>query len=110
MVLKNIRLLGFMSLFLLACQAPQKQQDDFAQQTPAEQGASLFTMHCAQCHGENGKLGASGAKDLSMSKLSDAQIIKLIKNGKGAMPSMKALLETDENINLVLSHVKGLRR
>jgi hypothetical protein len=26
------------------------------------------------------------------------------------MPSMKALLETDQNINLVLSHIKGLRR
>jgi cytochrome c6 len=67
-------------------------------------------MHCAQCHGEDGKLGASGAKDLSASRLSDTQITTIIKNGKGAMPSMKALLETNENINLVLSHVKGLRQ
>ena len=110
MVLKNTVHLGFISLLFFACQAPQKQQEDFTKQTPAEQGASLFSMHCAQCHGEDGKLGASGAKDLSKSKLSDAQIIKLLKNGKGAMPSMKALLETDENINLVLSHVKGLRQ
>ena len=75
----------------------------------AEQGASLYSMHCAQCHGEDGKLGASGAKDLSASKLSDAEMVKIIKQGKGAMPSMKALLETNQNINLVLSHIKGLR-
>lgn len=99
-----------MSLLFCACQASKEQQDDFTQQTPAQQGASLYSMHCAQCHGEDGKLGASGAKDLSKSRLSDAQISKLIKNGKGAMPSMKALLETDENINQVLSHVKGLRQ
>jgi mono/diheme cytochrome c family protein len=67
-------------------------------------------MHCAQCHGEDGKLGSSGAKDLSVSKLSDDKILQIIKNGKGAMPSMKALLETDTNIQLVLSHVKALRR
>jgi len=110
MVLRNTLLLGFLSLLLFACQAPQKQQADFSKQTPAEQGASLYSMHCAQCHGEDGKLGASGAKDLSKSRLTDAQITAILKNGKGAMPSMKALLESDENINLVLSHIKGLRQ
>jgi cytochrome c6 len=67
-------------------------------------------MHCAQCHGEDGKLGSSGAKDLSISKLSDQKIRQLITNGKGAMPPMKALLETDTNIQLVLSHIKALRK
>ena len=95
---------------LFACQETAKQQDDFSSQTSADQGASLYSMHCAQCHGEDGKLGASGAKDLSTSKLSDQDILHIIKKGKGAMPSMKALLETDQNINLVLSHIKGLRR
>ena len=110
MVLKNVLLLGFTGLFFLACKETKKTPEKFSKQTPSEQGASLYTMHCAQCHGEDGKLGASGAKDLSASRLSDAQITTIIKNGKGAMPSMKALLETNENINLVLSHVKGLRQ
>ena len=110
MVLKNSILLSCFSFLLFACQETPKQQDDFSSQTPAEQGASLYSMHCAQCNGEDGKLGASGAKDLSTSKLSDQDILHIIKKGKGAMPSMKALLESDKNINLVLRHIKGLRR
>ena len=110
MVLKNSIILSCLVGLTVSCQESAQQQDHFTKQTPAEQGASLYSMHCAQCHGEDGKLGASGAKDLSASKLSDQQIIQLIKKGKGAMPSMKALLETDQNINLVLSHIKGLRR
>lgn len=110
MVLKQVFLINAVFLLLLACQDNKQQQNEFANQTPAEQGASLYSMHCAQCHGEDGKLGASGAKDLSVSKLSDNQILVLLKNGKGAMPSMKALLETDQNMNLVRKHIKGLRK
>lgn len=108
MVLKIIHTLPFLLLFF-SCQTDSKKNEEIAQQTPAEQGASLYTMHCAQCHGEDGKLGSSGAKDLSASKLSDEKMLHIIKNGKGAMPPMKALLETDTNIQLVLGHIKALR-
>jgi cytochrome c6 len=109
MVLKSVQLLPFLLLFF-SCQTGSENTKEVSQQTPAEQGASLYTMHCAQCHGEDGKLGSSGAKDLSISKLSDQKILHIIKNGKGAMPPMKALLETDTNIQLVLSHIKALRK
>ncbi len=110
MVLKHFLLLCGFGLLMVACQNSPEPQGEFEKQTPAEQGASLYSMHCAQCHGEDGQLGASGAKDLSNSLLSEAQISKLIENGKGAMPPMKALLETDQNINLVIDHIKKLRR
>ena len=109
MVLKNTFLFG-LSLFVFSCQSTTENKEAIEKQTPAEQGASLYTMHCAQCHGEDGKLGSSGAKDLSKSQLADQQVLKIIKNGKGAMPSMNAILETEENIKLVLGHVKALRR
>ena len=108
MVLKRLQLLPFLLLFF-SCQTGSENTKEVSQQTPAEQGASLYTMHCAQCHGEDGKLGASGAKDLSASKLSDEKMLHIITNGKGAMPPMKALLETDTNIPLVLRHIKALR-
>lgn len=79
-------------------------------ESPAERGASLYTLNCASCHGEDGKLGASGAKDLTVSKLSDAQIKNILKKGKNAMPPMAVLLETDENIESVIQHVKSLRK
>lgn len=110
MVLKHFLFLCGFGLSLVACQNNPQPQSEFDKQTPAEQGASLYSMHCAQCHGEDGKLGASGAKDLSKSSLSEAQISKIIENGKGAMPPMKALLETDRNTILVIDHIKKLRR
>ncbi len=79
-------------------------------ETPEEKGASLFIMHCASCHGEDGKLGASGAKDLIMSKLSNQEIEKILVKGKNAMPPMSVLLENKENLKLVINHVKSLRK
>lgn len=73
-------------------------------------GASLYLQHCAICHGENGKLGASGARDLTISKLDSSEIVQLIKVGKNAMPKMKDLLETEENIGLVTTHVLKFKK
>ena len=95
---------------MVSCSNNESKADILPPETPEERGASLFIMHCASCHGEDGKLGASGAKDLTMSKLSDEEIEKIIVNGKNAMPPMKVLLENKENIDLVINHVKSLRK
>lgn len=71
---------------------------------------SLYTVNCTSCHGEDGKMGASGAKDLSESHLSDKQIKKILQKGKNAMPPMSAILENEENMDLVIQHIKTLRK
>ena len=95
---------------LVSCSNNDSKADVLPPETPEEKGASLFIVHCAACHGEDGKLGASGAKDLTASKLNDQEIENIISNGKNAMPPMKVLLENKENINLVIEHVKSLRK
>lgn len=107
-----LRILTFSSLLfvLFGCQEAAKNENIQVQESPTEKAASLYSMHCAQCHGEDGKLGSSGAKDLSQSSLTDARIDQMIKKGKNAMPPMQALLETQENINLVAQHIKRLRK
>lgn len=95
---------------LVSCSNNQSQNHVLPPETPEEKGTSLFIMHCASCHGEDGKLGASGAKDLTMSKMSDQEIEKILVNGKNAMPPMKVILENKENLNLVINHVKSLRK
>lgn len=98
-------------LLLTACGSGSvKNEDVIPNETPEEKGESLYILNCASCHGEDGKLGSSGAKDLSVSKLSDQQIEEIIRKGKNAMPSQEAVLETDENIRLVIEHVKTLKR
>jgi mono/diheme cytochrome c family protein len=95
---------------LISCANNESKVDVLPPETPQEKGASLFLIHCASCHGEDGKLGASGAKDLTSSKLSDKEITNIINNGKNAMPPMNVLLENKENIDLVIKHVKSLRK
>jgi cytochrome c6 len=70
----------------------------------------LFDQNCASCHGVDGKLGNSGAKDLTKSKISDADILKIIEEGKNGMPPMKALLESDSNISNVAEYIKKMRK
>ena len=110
MVLKYFTYFTFFALVTNACSSSTESDLQVQQETPQEKGASLYSMHCAQCHGEDGKLGSSGAKDLSVSRLPEAQIIQLIKKGKNAMPPMEALLETQDNVNLVVAHIKTLRK
>lgn len=96
-------------LLLVSCSSSNGNVKSGTPESPEVAGENLFIMHCAACHGDDGKLGASGAKDLSSSTLNDAAILKILKEGKNAMPPMNDLLVNNENIQLVLAHIKKLR-
>lgn len=78
----------------------------------AEDPGELFVKTCASCHGRDGKAQTPaakklGVKDLSQSKLTDAEIIKQIKEGKPAqdgsskMPAFNEKLTPDQIQSLV---------
>lgn len=71
-------------------------------------GIDIYSQYCVSCHGENGKKGLSGAKDLSLSVLSEQEIIDIITNGKNNMMGYKSLLN-QEQIKKVASHIQSLR-
>ena len=82
-------------------------------------GKELFAKQCAACHGPDGKAQSPvarklGVKDLSQSKLTEAEIEKQIvegkrdDHGKENMPSFKGKLSTDE-IKSLITAVKDLR-
>jgi mono/diheme cytochrome c family protein len=71
-------------------------------------GAVLFSTHCTLCHGKDGSLGVSGAKDLRISTLNKDEMIALVTNGKGAMASYKNVL-TKAEIEAVVEHVRTLQ-
>ncbi len=69
-------------------------------------GKEIFTeQKCTTCHGDNGKLGMSGAKDLSVTQLSHAGIVEIITNGKTPMAAYKDAL-TAEQIEAVASYIE----
>jgi mono/diheme cytochrome c family protein len=98
--------------FLYSCYENHNIEDktEYAENANIITGKSLFLQHCAICHGEDGALGASGAKDLTRSSLDSIQVVAIINNGKNAMPPMKELLETHDNVGKVVAHVLKLRK
>ncbi len=72
----------------------------------AVNGKQIFEEKCTLCHGDNGKLGVSGAKDLSITQLPHAGIVDIIANGKNTMAPYKDALTT-EQIEAVASYIES---
>src|SRR6266498_2569805 len=86
----------------------------------AAEGKELFAKQCASCHGPDGKAQTPiarklGVKDLTQSKLTEAEIEKQIvegkrdDHGKEKMPSFKAKLSAEE-IRSLVKVVKDFRK
>lgn len=67
---------------------------------------------CTGCHGADGGPGAVSQKDLRTSSdtLTDAQLSDKIRNGVSgtAMPAYDASKLSDDQINLIIGHLKSL--
>ncbi len=72
-------------------------------------GKALYQAQCSVCHGDDGRAGRSGAKDLSVSTKTDKEITSLIKTGKNTMPPMDKLFDEAE-LNALTAYVKSLRQ
>jgi mono/diheme cytochrome c family protein len=59
-------------------------------------GKAVFINYCVRCHGEDGKLGSAGAKDLTLSMLDKGAMIERITLGKGGMPAFGKVLSPEE--------------
>jgi len=88
---------------LAALAAPAARADDAA--------AATFQAKCAVCHGKDGKgqnpMGQKlGVKDLTVTKLSEADVAKTIADGRGKMTGFKGKL-SDAEIRAMAAYVKG---
>ena len=103
--MKKIILLFALSLFLFSCgnagTAPVAERE-FT-------GQNLFESNCTNCHGEDGKLCALGAKDLSISILSKEQVMEIITNGKSTMAPFGNMLHKEE-ISSVADYIQTLKK
>jgi mono/diheme cytochrome c family protein len=105
------------SLLITACSENQEQKSEPAvNDGPANEevdkatlGKSTFESQCRLCHGDDGKLGASGAKDLTVSTLSHQDAINVVSYGRGGMMAYKDLL-TKEQIENVVAYIETLRK
>jgi mono/diheme cytochrome c family protein len=75
---------------------------------PLVHGQAIYGRNCIVCHGPQGNGKGSGAKDLTISQLSDEQVQALLMKGKNAMPSYAKVLSPAE-MQAVAAYVKTLR-
>ncbi|MEL6986959.1 MAG: cytochrome c, partial [Bacteroidota bacterium] len=64
-------------------------------------GQKLFTTYCVSCHGQDGKLGLNGSKDINESTLSFQERILLVTNGKNTMTPFKGIMSDAEIADVV---------
>lgn len=116
MVLKQIAIPVLFAACLLntACgetAQPEKTSEPVSNEPISlEDARAVYTLNCASCHGPDGTLKASNAKDLSISTLDEKAIEKMIRKGndKGMMP-YEEMLSTPEIKGLV-KFVQNLRK
>jgi mono/diheme cytochrome c family protein len=89
--------------------APFMKPDKTTVTTPeGSDGKAIYESKCMNCHGADGKLGLSGAKDLSVSVLSHDEKKEIIMNGKGNMMGFKTQMN-DEQAEAVIKYIDGLK-
>ncbi|MBK8845940.1 MAG: SirB2 family protein [Bacteroidetes bacterium] len=77
--------------------------------TDLKAGEIIFANQCVNCHGSDGKLGLSGAKDLTASARTHAEKVEIVTHGKNAMQAYDKMLSA-EQIEAVVSYVETLNK
>ena len=82
----------------------------------AADGAAVYKAKCGSCHGPDGKGETSIGKAMKLrslaaadvQKTSDADLTKVISDGKGKMPAYKGKLTADE-IKALVAFIRTLK-
>lgn len=104
--MKKVLFGAMLYAFLFACQGNQVKPN--LENYKAMNGKQVYDMYCVACHGADGKMAFSGAKDLSLSTLSLEERMLQISHGKGVMNAFKGVI-TEEEIKNVAIYIEELR-
>ena len=106
---KKLSFVVALLMLLWACTSSTSENPSVETSVDAIQsGKEIYSQYCVACHGADGKMGFSGAKDLSKSVLPLKDRILVITYGKGVMNAFKNLLNETE-IEAVAIYVESLR-
>jgi mono/diheme cytochrome c family protein len=83
----------------------------------APDGAAIFKSNCAICHGPDGKGSTPAGRSLHLKdlgsdevqKMKNAELQKIIEDGKGAMPAYKDKLDQG-SMDAVIAFIRTLKK
>lgn len=116
--MKQFLVMAAIAAFIFACGGNDKKEAATTDKsaTPAvadgPNGEKIYKQYCVTCHGLYGDMGASGAFNLTTSKLSQEERIAVLNNGRTgtAMVSFKGILKTDAEIAAVAEYAGTLKK
>ena len=71
-------------------------------------GLAIYKKYCITCHGSDGKLALNGAKDITVSPLSEEERVELVIRGKNTMMPFGSILSPEE-IRAVVAYTLTLK-
>ena len=112
--MRQILMCALLGLFLVACggdpgDGNKKKPAKKAAAKKKVNGKKIYRQYCITCHGVNGDMGASGAFDLTTSKLTLDEKIAVITNGRNTMTPFKGLL-SEAKIKAVAEFTETLQK
>lgn len=105
---KKNKVLATLSFFLIVVSfgiAQKVKKEKAGGSIVSKMGKTIYEEKCTLCHGGDGKLGMSGAKDLSVTQLNHDGIVTIVTDGKNTMASYKSTL-SKEQIEAVASYIE----
>jgi len=108
-VLATLSLLLIIASYGLAEMSKKASKVEILVSDPSQLGKSVYAAQCQSCHGQDGKLGLAGAKDLTATNMVKDDIIALLNNGKNSMPKFKDALSIEE-IDAVSEYVLQMKK
>lgn len=80
-------------------------------------GAAIYKAKCASCHGADGKGQTAMGKSMKLrdlgsadvQKMTDADMNKIVADGKGKMPGYKGKLD-QATIDAVIAHIRTFKK
>lgn len=107
-ILASVSLLLITASFGLAEVAAKKKMQADNSTIASNDGKALYFNNCSMCHGDDGKMGTMGAKDLSATAMNAAAIKEVILRGQNLMKPVPVSEEQAASIAAyVESEMKG---
>jgi mono/diheme cytochrome c family protein len=81
--------------------------DDGDDDESAVSGEEVYAANCARCHGESGQGGSGPAMEGVADRLSAADHVEIVREGRSAMPAWEGTL-TDGEIEAVVDYEREI--
>lgn len=115
--MRQLLFLLVLGLFVVACGGDDKSDSKKVavkktKPKPAAKkadGEKIYKQYCVTCHGVYGDMGASGAFDLTTTKLTTDEKVAVVTNGRNTMTPFKGLL-SDDKIKAVVEYTETLKK